>query len=134
MKRLLFFYITCAIIFSCSKDDDSKSINVVGKWKALSQEQYDCTTASSNITRQCEGYGFCVTIEFKQDQTYQMTRTSDGGFVQSGIYSIANQILSLSPTGAQTQMYSFSLAGNTLTMTYNYTGPDCKTKTVYQKL
>jgi hypothetical protein len=133
MKKIFFILVTSIVIFSCSKDD-SPSVNLVGKWKTLSQEQYECTTAASNNTKQCGDFGFCVTVEFKADQTFQMTRTSDGSFVQGGTYSRSGNILSLTITGTQTQMYSLSLSGGTLITIYNYMGLDCKTKTVYQKL
>ena len=133
MKKLSLILISIAI-FSCSDDNASTSVNLVGKWKTLTQEQYDCTTAASNTTRQCGDFGFCVTTEFKQDLTFQMTRTSDGSHVTGGTYSISHEILSMNLTGTQTQMYSVSLKGNTLTTIYNYMGPDYKTKTVYEKL
>lgn len=132
MKKLFLIFIS-VIIFSCD-NDDSSSTSLIGKWKTLTQEQYDCTTASGNNAKQCGDFGFCVTTEFKQDLTFQMTRTSDGSFVNGGTYSISGSILSMAITGTQSQMYSVTLKGSTLTTIYNFTGPDCKTKTVYQKL
>jgi hypothetical protein len=135
MRKLFpLLIILLAALSACDSDDDSSSANVSGKWQATDQEQYDCTIAASNSTQTCGTFGFCITIDFKSDQTYEITRTSGGAFVSAGTYSMSGNTLSMMSAGSQSLMYQVNISGNIMTTIYNFNGTDCKTKTTYQKM
>ena len=125
------------LLISCSDDDKTSSVSVVGKWQASTQENYECPNSSDNNKLTCGTYAFCYTIEFKSDKTFQMTRSTDN--IGSGKYYLSGDKFSLdftsNPFGySSPALYSFTISGNTLTTIYAPGGISCKTKAVYLKM
>jgi hypothetical protein len=126
------------MMISCGSDDDKSSPSLTGKWQVSTLESYNCVTTTDNKTYTCGTYAWCVVIEFKSNNTFAMTRSSDGSNMGSGTFTFSGNTLALSyvdnPYNTQSPYHvAASVSGNTMTLNYEST-TGCDTKTVYQKL
>jgi hypothetical protein len=123
MKTIFLTVILAAAFFlpGCQSDDDSSGTSIAGSWQVQSKETFDCTLAADNELT-CGTYAFCYTITFNSDETFEMERTSDGGFLGSGTFYFAADHFTITftqnPAGfADLQAVPAVISGNTLTTT-----------------
>jgi hypothetical protein len=125
-------------MISCGSDDDKNTPNITGKWQTSMLENYNCPTSTDNKTYTCGTYAWCVVIEFKSNNTFAITRSSDGSNMGSGTFTFSGNTLTLSyvdnPYNTQSPYFSAaSVSGNSMTLN-NESTTTCDTKTIYQKL
>jgi hypothetical protein len=121
-------------IASCDKSE-SPTPNVVGSWKLVSSENYDCDIASENGTDVCGTYAWCVTITFNADKTFKIVQTSTNFQTFSGTYSLSPGYLHFTYSNNNgSNSHPIKVSGNTMVL--NSTGPtlSCSHNDTYEKI
>ena len=129
------FVLFTAVIASCDNEDDTAP-NVVGTWKAVSSESYNCDQASDNKVLTCGTYAWCVDFTLRADKTFEMRYigTSINFVYMSGTYRVTKGWLFLTPVNDFETAYKLNVSGNTLTTDLSTDTSYCDTKDTYQKI
>src|SRR5258706_13584086 len=120
-NRFLAFAFIVSLIgpLTCSKTSPAPTPSIVGTWKVLTEEDYNCTTAADNKVYTCGAYAYCTTITFKSDKTFQVVHTSDNSNLGAGTYVFTTGYVSLTYSGSITpSVYTATITGTTLVTTY----------------
>jgi hypothetical protein len=137
INRLSFFcfVLFASVIASCDKEDAAP--NVVGTWKAVSSESYNCDQASENKILTCGTYAWCVDFTLRTDKTFEMRYIGSSiNFVySSGTYRVMKGWLFLKHVNdpSETQ-YKLTVSGNTLITELSTDTSDCDTRDTFQKI
>jgi hypothetical protein len=136
-KFSFFFLILVTTLFSSCDNDDDSAPNVVGTWKTVSSESYNCDVASDNKVLTCGTYAWCVDFTLNADKTYVMRHTSAStDFVySSGTYRVTKGWLFLKSVNSTSEtQYKLTVSGNTLITDLSTDTSYCDSKDTYEKI
>lgn len=142
IRKLVFFQISSVLMLllvlsacdneATTPEDDNSAL--VGTWTVTSATTSNCNDASENETRAaiCTTTD-CLTVEFKADGTFVSTALEDGiTDIDNGTYAVSGDQLTITQDG-MSEVSTFSITGNTLTLNGNETGSGCDFSTSLTK-
>ncbi len=125
--------VSLALVQSCSKSSTSPSLSIVGTWKLITEENYNCPTSTDNKVYTCGTYTYCQTYIFKADKTFTVLKSSDNSTLWTGTYISTGTSISLSYSGSvNPDVWQILLSANTF-VHVTPGGSSCSTKDTYQK-
>lgn len=135
MKPTQYHFFLVSIILtigvsSCGGDDDKKPTSVVGSWKEVSVETFDCPNTADNNLDECATTNNCETWKFNADGTF--TRTTTTNVAVEGTYFMMGDQIRLCYTGCLD--YDYTISGSTLTITEITAGNECVTRYKVSKI
>lgn len=120
---------------SCSKSS-SPAPSIVGTWKEISREYFNCPTATDNKVWTCGNYAYCLTYTFNSNKTFTYVSSANNTSLGGGTYVYAGGYLSLtySSLGATaTTILQATLSGTNLVTIQTGDSNNCSYKDTYQK-
>jgi hypothetical protein len=139
MKKFSFlsFVLFSLLMSACDNSDDDAAPNVVGTWKTVSSESYNCDVASDNKVLTCGTYAWCVDFTLNADKTYEMRHISASvNFVySSGTYRVAKGWLFLKSVNSSSETpYKLTVSGNTMITDLTSDTSSCDSKDTYERI
>lgn len=117
LKRGIFYTVIGLLAFSCSKEEEDPTPDIVGRWKAIDITRENCDDPVHNQVFEYNCPDYCDIIEFKEDGTLIDTYTdsNNGGTeVSEGTYSISGDILTICDLNGNCRSSTFKIDGNIL--------------------
>lgn len=136
--QVLIVALLCIGITACDNEGESSPQDdpsaLVGVWNVAAAVTANCTDASENgsFALICTATD-CLSVEFKSDGTFVGTELEDGvTFTENGTYSVSGDQLTITQ-GGMAEVATFSIDGNTLTLSGNEPETGCDVTTSLTK-
>jgi hypothetical protein len=132
----LVLLVSLALVQSCSKSSTSPTPSIVGTWKAISREYFNCPTATDNKVYTCGNYAYCTTYTFNSNKTFTYVSSADNSSLGGGTYVLSGGYFALTYSYlgvTSTLVLQATISGTNLVTVQTGDSNNCSYKDTYQK-